>query len=109
MCNRAVLRLIAVIGMMLCPHQVQPVAAQDLQREQELFRAIDRNRESHVEFLRSLIRAQPGGEEAVQALVVARFEELGLEVETLRLLPTRLNLDVEFAVEEMIEMTERSA
>ena len=93
--------------MVLCPNQLRAGAAQDFQREQELFQAIDRNRESHLEFLQSLIRAQPDGEEAVQALVAARFEELGLEVETLRLLPTKLSLDFEFAAEEMIEMTER--
>jgi acetylornithine deacetylase len=81
--------------------------AQGLQVDQELFRAIDRNRGSHLGFLQNLIRAQPDGEEAVQALVAQRFRELGLEVETLRLLPTRLSLDQEFAAEETIDMTER--
>ena len=99
--------LIAGIGVVLCPHQLRAGVAQDSQQEQELFQTIDRNRESYLEFLQSLIRAQPDGEEAVQALVAARFKELGLEVETLRLLPTRLSLDFEFAAEEMIDMTER--
>jgi acetylornithine deacetylase/succinyl-diaminopimelate desuccinylase-like protein len=40
-------------------------------------------------------------------LVAARFEELGLEVETLRLLPTKLSPNLEFAAEETIDMTER--
>ncbi|MFC1660746.1 M20 family metallopeptidase [Gemmatimonadota bacterium] len=107
MSGRFALRLIAVMGLVLCPHQLRAGAPQDPQREQELFQAIDQNRESHLEFLQSLIRAQPDGEEAVQAVVAARFEELGLEVETLRLLPTRLSLNLEFAAEETIDMTER--
>jgi acetylornithine deacetylase len=72
-----------------------------------LFRVIDRNRESHLRFLRELIRAQPNGEEAVQARVASRFRELGLEVETLRLQPIRLSPELEFAAEEAIDMTER--
>ena len=105
MSSRSVLWCIAVTGMALCPHQLRAGAAQDPQREQALFQAIDNNRESHLEFLQSLIRAQPHGEEAVQAVVAARFEELGLEVETLRLLPTKLSLNLEFAADETIDMT----
>jgi len=105
--SRSVLLSIAVLAMVLCPYQLTAGAPQDAQREQELFQAIDDNRESHVEFLQDLIRAQPQGEEAVQAVVAARFEELGLEVETLRLLPTKLSLNLEFAAEETIDMTER--
>ncbi len=107
MTSRALLPLIAVCGMVFSPHQLRAVAPQDSQLEQELFQAIDRNRDSHLEFLQTLIRAQLGGEEAVQAVVAARFEELGLEVETLRLLPTQLSLNLEFAAEETIDMTER--
>jgi acetylornithine deacetylase len=107
MTSRTLLPLIAVCGIVFSPHQLRAVASQDSQLEQELFQAIDRNRESHLEFLQTLIRAQPGGEEAVQAVVAARFEELGLEVETLRLLPTQLSLNLEFAAEETIDMTER--
>jgi acetylornithine deacetylase len=108
MSTRFGLRLVVVLGMAaLSPHQLRASAAQDPQRDQELFQTIDRNRDSHLQFLQSLIRAQPDGEEAVQALVAARFEELGLEVETLRLLPTSLSLNLEFAAEETIDMTER--
>jgi acetylornithine deacetylase len=107
MSRRAVLQSTLVLGLMVASCVPLAVAAQDAQREEELFRSIDRNRAAHVEFLQSLIRAQPQGEEAVQALVAARFEELGLEVETLRLLPTKLSLDLEFAAEETIELTER--
>jgi len=107
MSGRSVLLSIAVAAMVLCPPQSVAGAPQDAQLEQEIFRAIDGNREAHLGFLRRLIRAQPQGEEAVQAVVAARFEELGLEVETLRLLPTKLSLNLEFAAEETIDMTER--
>jgi acetylornithine deacetylase len=107
MSSRIVLRLSVLLAIALGPHQLRAGAAQDPERDQELFQTVDRNRESHVQFLQSLIRAQPDGEEAVQALVTARFEELGLEVETLRLLPTNLSLNLEFAAEEAIDMTER--
>lgn len=45
----------------------------------------------------------------MQAAVAARFEELGLEVETLRLLPTQLSLDLEFAADETIDLSERTS
>lgn len=104
---RDVIRLFVLVGLVLCPTQLRAVAPQDSQLEQEMFRAIDRNREVHLEFLRELIRAQAEGEEAVQALVAARFEELGLDVETLRLSPIQLSPDLEFAAEEAIDRTER--
>lgn len=103
----AFLRPMAVLGIVLCSSPLGTASAQVSRSEQELFQAIDRNRESHLEFLQRLIRAQAGGEEAVQALVAARFEELGLEVETLRLSPIQLSPDLEFAAEESIDRTER--
>ena len=99
--------LIAVIGVVVCPHPLRAAATQNPPPEQELFETIDRNRESHLAFLQSLIRAQPDGEAAVQVLVAARFEELGLEVETQSLMPIGLSPAHEFAAEEMIQMTER--
>jgi len=83
------------------------VQHQDRQGQQVLFDNIDRNRERHLDFLRNLIRASADGEAAVQTLVAERFERLGLEVQTLSLLPTRLSLDLEFAAEETIDMVER--
>jgi acetylornithine deacetylase len=96
-----------LIGTVPGPSRLSAGVQQDPQREQELFRSIDRNRESHLGFLQSLIRAQADGEEAVQAVVAARFQELGLEVETLRLLPTKLSLNMEFAADETIDLTGR--
>jgi acetylornithine deacetylase len=86
----------------------EPTAAAHKQElEEALFEAIDRNRDVHLEFLIDLIQAQPSGEDSVQSVVAARFAELGLDVETLRLLPTQLSLSQEFAAEETIDMIER--
>ena len=77
------------------------------QDQQALFEHIDSNRAHHLEFLRNLIAASANGEEAVQALVARRFEQLGAEVRTLRLLPTQLDLNQEFAADETIDRIER--
>jgi acetylornithine deacetylase len=107
MSSRVVLQLIAALGMVLLPHPLRAGAAQEPQLQQALLQAIDENRESHLDFLQRLIQAQPQGEEAVQALVAQRFEELGLEVETMRLTPIQLSSDLEFAAEEGIDRSER--
>src|SRR6056300_871760 len=67
------------------------------QEQQALFDNIDANRAHHLEFLSNLIEASANGEEAVQAVVAERFAELGAEVQTLRLLPTQLDMNQEFA------------
>jgi acetylornithine deacetylase len=105
--GRSVLLLFPLIGAALCPHALRASPPQETQQIQELFRAIDENRDMHLEFFQRLIRAQAGGEEAVQAVVAERFEGLGLEVETLRLSPITLSPDLEFAAEETIDQSER--
>ncbi len=80
---------------------------QPSQAQQELFESVDASRSHHIEFLRNLIAASANGEEAVQALVASRFRELGAEVQTLRLVPTQLDLNQEFAADETVDRTER--
>jgi len=80
---------------------------QNPQDQQVMFENIESNRSRHLEFLRSLIAASADGEEAVQARVAERFSELGAEVQTLRLMPTQLDLNQEFAAEETIDQIER--
>jgi acetylornithine deacetylase len=84
-----------------------PLAGQDPDFQEALFGAIEANRETHLAFLQRLIRAQEEGEEAVQALVADRLRELGMEVETLRLVPIQLSPELEFADEGSIDRTER--
>ncbi|MBT8397615.1 MAG: hypothetical protein HKO65_19150, partial [Gemmatimonadetes bacterium] len=99
--NRLVVLLLATaLGIIVGPSRLQGVVRQESHQEQELFQSIERNRESHLAFLQELIRAQAGGEESVQAVVASRFENLGLEVETLRLEPTQLSPALEFAADE---------
>jgi hypothetical protein len=81
--------------------------AQGARLQAEVLQSIDENRDAHLDFLRRLIQAQDEGEEAVQGVVAARFGELGLGVETLRLLPMQLSPDLEFAAEATIDRTER--
>jgi acetylornithine deacetylase len=109
MSMRVCCAILTVISLVVLPPPSLHAAAQVAQQQgiQRLFDNIDRDRDQHLEFLRRLIRASAHGEEAVQQLVADRFEELGLEVQTLRLLPTRLSLNMEFAAEEAIDMTER--
>ena len=75
--------------------------------EKALYKTIDENRQQYIAFLSKLIQASESGEAAVQAVVAERFGDLGCDVETLELLPTRLSLEKEFAAEEAIDMTER--
>jgi acetylornithine deacetylase len=78
-----------------------------MQDTQAIFDAIEQNRARHLAFLQRLIQTSKDGEEAVQAVVAQRFEELNCKVQTLKLLPTRLSLENEFAAEEAIDRIER--
>jgi acetylornithine deacetylase len=105
--GRKVLLFFTLMGIVFFPHQLRASPPQDPQPVEALRQAIDGNRDSHLEFLQRLIRVQAQGEAAVQAVVAARFAELGFEVETLRLSPIQLSPDLEFAAEEGIDRTER--
>ena len=74
---------------------------------QELYQRIEKNKNRHIAFLQQLIQAQKGGEEAVQALVAKKFEEMGCAVETLRIKPTSLEFKYQFAAENAIPDLER--
>lgn len=73
------------------------------------FSRIDAAREQHVVFLRELIGAGEQGEQAVQSIIERRFEALGCEVDVLRVVPSSLRLEKEFAAEVMIDETERTS
>jgi len=78
-----------------------------MENNQDIFATIDNNREKHISFLQQLVRAAKTGEKAIQILLAERFKELGCEVDVLKLLPTSLSLEQEFAAEEKIDMKER--
>jgi len=71
------------------------------------FAQADASAEQHLAFLQKLIQTGERGEDAVQAVIEQRFEELGCEVEVLRVLPSSLRLEREFAAGAMIDETER--
>ncbi len=75
---------------------------------QDLFDNIDNNKEKHTVFLKELIKAQEEGEEAVQSLVAKRFKEVGCsKTEVLRVLPSSIKMEHEFAADEWINNIER--
>jgi len=71
-------------------------------------RIIDENRESYINWLGDLIRHYPDGEEEFQQMIADRLVELGCEVHVKKLLPVDVQLKKEFAVEEAIDMTDRT-
>lgn len=73
----------------------------------KVYAEIDENRERSTERLRMLVQVYPEGEELLQKKIAELFEEVGCEVEYLKLLPTTVQLNKEFAVEEAIDMTKR--
>ena len=106
--STALCATIAANALSFAPLENHIAGIQQTPREQQvLFDNIDSNRSHHLEFLRNLIAASENGEEAVQALVAQRFEELGAQVQTLRLLPTQLDMNQEFAADETIDRVER--
>ena len=74
---------------------------------QELYRKIEKNKDKHIAFLKDLIRSQKGGEEAVQAVVAKKMEELGCAVETLRIKPASLEFKYQFAAVDAVPDKER--
>lgn len=71
-------------------------------------RIIDENRESYINWLGDLVRHYPDGEEEFQQMIADRLVELGCEVHVKKLLPVDVQLKKEFAVEEAIDMTDRT-
>jgi acetylornithine deacetylase/succinyl-diaminopimelate desuccinylase-like protein len=84
-----------------------PATAGTVEELERLLASIEEHRAEHIGFLQQLVRAGKEGEEAVQERVRRRFLELGFEVDVLRLLPTRLGMEKEFAAEESIDLSER--
>jgi acetylornithine deacetylase len=71
-------------------------------------RIIDENREDYINWLGDLVRHYPDGEEAFQQMIADRLVDLGCEVHVKKLLPVDVQLKKEFAVEEAIDMTDRT-
>ena len=72
-----------------------------------VYQKIDENREKSIQRLKELVQKYPEGEKPLQDKVAELFREVGCEVDYLQLLPTTVQLNKEFAVEEAIDMTKR--
>jgi acetylornithine deacetylase len=62
-----------------------------------------------ISFLQALIRAQPGGEEAVQGVVADAARSLGCSVKSVRYRPADVPMVAEFATGQAIEAGERAS
>ena len=62
-----------------------------------------------ISFLQALIRAQPGGEEAVQRVVADAARSLGCSVESVRYRPADVPMVGEFASAQAIDTGERAS
>jgi len=69
---------------------------------------IEKNKDKYIKQLRELVEKYPQGEELFQQNIAQTLEALNCEVQVLKLLPTTVQLSKEFAVEEAVDMTERT-
>jgi len=76
--------------------------------QNRIFEIIDENREKYVDSLGELVRFYPQGEERLQEVIAGKFEKLGCKTKVLKLLPTTVQLEKEFAVQEAIDMSLRT-
>lgn len=68
---------------------------------------VDRDRETHIAFVRALIAAARDGEAAVQAAIVDRLAAIGCEVQEIRYDPAAVPMVGEFAADRAMEPGER--
>jgi len=73
----------------------------------QAYKRIEENREESIKLLQELVEFYPKGEEPLQEKIAKLFKEIGCQVKYIKLLPSTVLLNKEFAVEEAIDMTER--
>jgi acetylornithine deacetylase len=76
--------------------------------QEQIFKIIEENSGRYIEELGELVRLYPSGEERLQEAIAERLEALGCETESVKLLPTTVQLSEEFAVQEAIDMSLRT-
>ena len=74
----------------------------------QVYERIEESREESIKLLQELVKFYPKGEEPLQEKIAKLFEEIGCQVKYVKLLPSTVQLNKEFAVEEAIDMTERT-
>jgi acetylornithine deacetylase len=76
--------------------------------QERIFGIIVESRQRYIDELREMVRLYPRGEERLQEAIGEKFEALGCETKSLKLLPTTVQLNREFAVQEAIDMSLRT-
>ena len=77
-----------------------------MDRQQQLWETVDRQRERYIGFLQELIRLSEGGEESTQRGVAGKFEDIGCEVEVIKYEPRSLSLRHEFTDPDQVDAAE---
>lgn len=72
-----------------------------------VFDIIEQKKEIYIKRFQDLISLYPEGEKKLQSKIAARFKEIGCQVETLELFPSTVQLNKEFASEEVLEKSKR--
>jgi acetylornithine deacetylase len=75
--------------------------------EKKIFNIIDKNKETYIKRLKKLINLYPEGEKKLQNHIASRFKEVGCKVKTIQLYPSTVQLNKEFASEEVIDRIKR--
>jgi acetylornithine deacetylase len=73
-----------------------------------IFKIIEERREKYIDELGEMVRLYPRGEDILQETIAEKFEALGCETKSLKLLPTTVQLHKEFALQEAIDMSLRT-
>ena len=76
--------------------------------QEQIFRAIEESSQRYIDELGEMVRLYPMGEERLQEAIAEKFEAMGCETKSLKLLPTTVQLSREFAVQEAIDMSLRT-
>lgn len=67
------------------------------ERKRKVWDKIEEKRESHLDFLKELVRLSQAGEEAIQNYVAERLKKLGCDIDVIRYDPRALSTKNEFA------------
>jgi acetylornithine deacetylase len=76
--------------------------------QKRILSTIEENSLRYIEELGEMVRIYPSGEERLQEAIAEKFEALGCETKSVKLLPTTVQLSQEFAVQEAIDMSLRT-
>jgi acetylornithine deacetylase len=78
-----------------------------LQLQKHLFNLIEKNSQRYIDELRDFVRIYPAGEKTLQDTIKKKFETLGCDTRIFQLAPSKLQLNREFANQEIIDDEQR--